>query len=381
MKIFIATDIRLTECNGKYYIIEALSTIFRRYYTCFGKIVLHCRVVKVDKPENEDDISDILEQVIPMKNLLSMLSGKENSIMKKEMQNCSLVIGRFHSISACIAADCARQLGKPFFAEVMGDTWDGYWNHGIAGKLIAPYLFLKTKRSVKDADYALYVTREFLQKRYPCNNESLSASNVRITNIDQKVLERRLAHIRAKDVKSITLMTSAAVDVHYKGQEYVIRAIPKLNRAGVRVKYVLVGGGDQTYLKNVAEKCGVMNQVEFTGRMSLADVFKLLDDADIYLQPSLQEGLPRSVIEAMSRACPVIGAKTAGIPELIAPECVVRRKSAQDIADTILAIWNEEKLSTLAKQNFENAGNYLDVVLSKRRNEYFSRIKHELDWH
>ena len=36
-------------------------------------------------------------------------------------------------------------------------------------------------------------------------------------------------------------------------------------------------------------------------------IFQLLDDIDLYIQPSLQEGLPRSVVEAMSRACPIIG--------------------------------------------------------------------------
>ena len=59
-------------------------------------------------------------------------------------------------------------------------------------------------------------------------------------------------------------------------------------------------------------------------------MFELLDECDIYLQPSLQEGLPRSVIEAMSRGCACIGAATAGIPELLESEYVVKRKSVQE---------------------------------------------------
>ena len=80
------------------------------------------------------------------------------------------------------------------------------------------------------------------------------------------------------------------------------------------------------------------------------------------------------MIEAMSRACPAIGAKTAGIPELIAPECVVKRKSARAIAETVLRIANREKLAELAEQNFESAKEYLDGVLSARRNAYYQRI-------
>ena len=106
----------------------------------------------------------------------------------------------------------------------------------------------------------------------------------------------------------------------------------------------------------------------------MEEVFKILDEVDIYIQPSLQEGLPRSVIEAMSRGCPVIGARTAGIPELIAPECVVKRKSVSEIAQAVCRIANPDKMAELAKQNFENAKDYLDSVLSERRNNYYQEV-------
>ena len=103
--------------------------------------------------------------------------------------------------------------------------------------------------------------------------------------------------------------------------------------------------------------------------------YKKLDEIDIYIQPSLQEGLPRSVIEAMSRGCPAIGAKTAGIPELVSAECVVRRKSPGDIANTVLNISSAEKLAELAQINFEKSKEYLDTVLGERRNAYYDKIK------
>ena len=378
MKIFVATDIRIAEASGRYYAMGQHYSILKRYYENFGTIKLCCRVV-TDKNEKRDhlDITDWIDQVIPASSLFNVMLGRENKKLVNAMQDCDLVIGRFHSVVACAAAACAKRLRKPFFAELMGDAWDGYWNHSLAGKLIAPYMFLKTKHSVKNADYALYVTNEFLQKRYPCKKESVGVSNVLIKNIDETVLQKRLEKIGQTDYQSVTLMTTAAIDVRYKGQEYVIRAIPALNKAGIRVRYLLVGGGDAAYLQSVARSCGVEDQVEFAGRKSLDEVFRLLDEADIYIQPSLQEGLPRSVIEAMSRACPCIGARTAGIPELIPEGCVVRRKSEKDIAETVLSLWNEEKLAQLAKRNFEEAKNYLDAVLAERRNAYFQKIKQQ----
>lgn len=375
MRVLVASDIRVAEQSGRYYMKGQHYSVFKRYHACFGALTVYCRVVKKENDSTDyHDVTEWIEKMIPASSFYKALLGAENAKIKAAVHNCDLVIGRLHSMLGCAAADCARQLGKPFFAEVMGDAWDAYWNHSIVGKLIAPYMFLKTKQVVKNADYALYVTSQFLQNRYPCKNPSVGVSNVRIDSVDPQVLEKRLEKIRDRKAGEISLMTTAAVDVRYKGQEYVIRAIPALNRAGIRVKYTLVGGGSPDYLQQVAEKCGVADQVVFAGRKSLDEVFALLDETDVYVQPSLQEGLPRSVIEAMSRGCPAIGARTAGIPELIPEDCVVRRKSARDIADAIIRINSEETMARLAEMNFEHSKAYLDDVLNARRGEYFSRI-------
>lgn len=378
MKILIATDFRAVSCDGKIYLASQHYFIVKRYKDAFGSVILCSRSVNDAELKDLYDATDMLEDFEGCRDLMDSMSGTYRAKLTEQIRQCDLVVGRFHSIMAPVAAKIAKKYHKPFFAELMGDAWDAYWNHGITGKVIAPYMFLKTKQVVKNADYALYVTREFLQKRYPCKNESVGVSNVLIARVDEAVLAKRLARIAAMDKTRITLMTTAAVDVRYKGQEYVIRAIPLLNQAGVRVRYVLVGGGKEDFLRSVAKKCGVEDQVEFAGRQPLDCVFHMLDEADIYVQPSLQEGLPRSVIEAMSRGCPAIGARTAGIPELIAPECVVRRKSVKEIVETILWISNGENMERLAKENFAHAGEYLDEVLKAKRNTYYEKIKYEL---
>ncbi len=378
MKVFIATDISVILCDGKILANGKHSTILRRYYNAFGPIVLCARYGAIDGDQKGlNDISDIVDSIVEMDSLYKMFLNKCNSKMETAMKDCDLVVGRCPSIAAYKTADVARKLKKPYFAESMGCAWDAYWNHGVVGKTIAPYMFFKMKQVVWRADYALYVTSEFLQKRYPCKNDSVAASNVLIGKIDESVLEKRVGK---NPDKVITLMTTAAVNVKYKGQQYVIRAIPKLNELNIRVKYVLVGEGDDSYLRNEAEKLGASEQVEFKGRMPLDEVFELLDTADIYIQPSLQEGLPRSVIEAMSRGCPVIGAKTAGIPELIDDRFIVRRKSVLDIIDCIskyVNLSNEEKIQ-ISKRNFEEAKKYQETVLDERRSAYYAKVIAEL---
>lgn len=374
MSVLIVADMRVYHGEGGYYLAEQHYHIVKRYSDSFGKIELYARLCNEKPPQRVVNIDDCVNSVNGCGSLGEIFKRNKRAVLNGCVRECDLVICRLHSVFGCLAGAEAKKQGKPYFVEVMGDAWDAYWNRGAFGKLVAPFMYFAVKRVVWNADFALYVTNEYLQKKYPCKNESVGVSNVLIKSVDDSVLEERLKKIAARSKNEIKLMTSAAVDVKYKGQEYVIRAIPLINKAGYTVKYYLAGGGSQDYLRSVAEKCGVSEQVVFLGRLSLDEVIKKLDEIDIYIQPSLQEGLPRSVIEAMSRACPAIGARTAGIPELIPNECVVRRKSPTDIANTVLSICGEEKLAELAQINFEKSKDYLDFVLSARREEYFSCI-------
>lgn len=377
MKIFIATDIRIMVKNGRILANEKHSTILRRYYNAFGSIVLCARFGVIDGGEKGVvDISDIVDSIVEIDSLRKMFLNMRNAKIADAMKSCDLAVGRCPSIAAYKAADVARKLKKPFFAESMGCAWDAYWNHSLAGKIIAPYMFLKMKQVVWNADYALYVTNEFLQHRYPCKNGGAAVSNVLIQKISEDALRARLEHIDKASLNKLTLATTAAVNVRHKGQEYVIRALPELVEKGIDVEYLLIGEGDPSYLASVARKYKVADRVKFLGRIPLSEVFQILDRADIYVQPSLQEGLPRSVIEAMSRGCPCVGARTAGIPELLEEEHVVRRKSSGDIVKAIAAFSAKpkEEWRRVARRNFQEAKKYASEVLDVRRNNYYAKV-------
>lgn len=381
MKLFVATDVTIFIHNNRILANGKHSVILRRYYQNFGRIILYARFAKIDHEEKGfEDITEIIESKLEITSLNSVLLGRDNTQIREAMKGCDLVICRCPAISAYKASDAARKLNIPYLAESMGDPWDAYWNHGLQGKCIATYMYLNMKAVVRNADYAVYVTTKYLQKRYPCKNESIAASNVLIEETNDSILEKRLARIGCFDPKNITMMTTAAIDVWYKGQQYVIKAIPKLNRAGIRVTYRIVGEGDKSFLESVAREEGVLDQVEFPGRLPLSQVFELLDETDIYLQPSLQEGLPRSVIEAMSRGCACIGARTAGIPELLDDDMVVRRKSVKDIIDRIISYsqLSENDRTNISNTNYTEAKKYSKENLDAKRNAYYGLIKQNI---
>lgn len=379
MKALIATDTKFYYENGRLFATEKMARIVPRYYNSFGKVVLIARQLIEKNNVELKDITEMVESLLLFRDFKELYSRKYRSEAECLAKDCDLIVGRFEGFSAIYSYDLSRKLNKPFFGEVMSDPWDGLWNHSLLGKFAAPFSYFKTKEALKNAQYALYVTNDFLQSRYPCLNESVAVSNVFIQETDRSILNKRLNKIDSMNLNKITIMTTAATYVKYKGQQYVISAIPLLNKVGIKVKYYIVGEGSQEYLKHKAKKFHVEEQVVFTGRLPLDQVLSTIDTVDIYIQPSLQEGLPRSVIEAMSKGCPCLGARTAGIPELIQKECVFERKSRVSIYKAIISVLDKNKLKKFAEQNFLNAKQYEDKVLDERRKAYFEKIAHDIN--
>ncbi|HFX3832220.1 MULTISPECIES: glycosyltransferase [Enterococcus] len=374
MSVLVSTDFSVWKCEEKIYTKFAFSSIIKRYNKDLGTLSLFCPVKTVPiPPEGFIDITSLVETLIPAKKLDALLH-KRNKELERVIEKSDIVLCRFPGFISMFAASMADKIGTPRFSEVMGCGWDAYWNHGILGKILAPYVLIETRKALKKSDYALYVTEEFLQNRYPCDKPSVGVSDVVIPDIEDDVIKKRKEKIKKIDFSNITLMTCAAVNVWYKGQHFVIKSIPNLNKRGIRVKYYCVGQGEQDYLKKVAKEYGVEDQVIFTGSVSHDRIFELLDECDIYVQPSLQEGLPRALVEALSRGCPSIGAKTGGIPELIPSECVVKRKSVSNISDKILNMI-EKGLDEYSEKSFQRARDFQEKVLDERRNNYFEYIK------
>lgn len=174
------------------------------------------------------------------------------------------------------------------------------------------------KNLVWNAPYVIYVTTKYLQLKYPNGNNRVGISDVIIGVIGSSTLQRRIERIGAcKTGKRIIIGTVGSLDVRYKGQEFVIRSIPRMLEAGFQLKYMLGGRGTGRKLKNLVHKLKLESNVIFLGEIPFSKISKFYEEIDIYIQPSLQEGLPRSVVEAMSVGCPCIGSKAGGIGELL----------------------------------------------------------------
>lgn len=100
-----------------------------------------------------------------------------------------------------------------------------------------------------------------------------------------------------------------------KGAYDLLRAVAQL---GARApKLVLAGDGDIARARALAEELGVSALVETPGWIGFNDKERLLREASIYVLPSYNEGLPLSVLEAMSYGLPVVTTPVGGIPDAV----------------------------------------------------------------
>lgn len=114
-------------------------------------------------------------------------------------------------------------------------------------------------------------------------------------------------------------MVSVARIVERKGIQFAVQALPEIvRRTEGRVHYTVVGDGPyRAEVEALAASLGVSGYLTVTGMVDRASVRPLLRESDVYLLPSLWEGMPNAVLEAMAEGLPVIMTSCEGSDELV----------------------------------------------------------------
>lgn len=310
----------------------------------------------------------------PWRNAFNLAIRKEimDTVDHAVKNSDRVVIRSLGNIYTNTALNSALKYDKPFLVEVTGFSRETLWYHSIRGKIVSIYKELQYKRLIKKANYASYVTKEALQKRYSGPKNKLGCSDVEL-KIDTSALEKRIHKIKNKDTEKFVLGTAAFLDVKWKGQKYVIKAIADLKNKGITgIEYQLIGSGTGKKLIRYAKKLGVENEVKVIGALPHSEVWKWYDSIDVYVQPSFSEGLCRSIVEAMSRACPIICSDVGGNYELIEKDFLFQKAKSSEISKLInLLSNNKEVLLKQAERNFKTAKDFDKEVLDRKRNTFY----------
>lgn len=273
----------------------------------------------------------------------------------------------------------------PYAVEVVGDPWDAY-SPGSVSTPLRPFIRrIATNRLKKQcikADLASYVTKFGLQKRYPAGHWSTHFSDIilRETDIaaDAEITARIARYRNLLPDSRIRLCTVGSLWHLAKAQDVLISSVSCCLNKGLNLELVIVGDGSyKEKLQKQAETLGISDRVIFAGHLSPGrDVFNELDKADIYVLPSRQEGLPRSVIEAMARGLPCITSNVSGLPELVKAKWLVVPEDIDGLANKITEMVSKpEEMVRLTQDNHEHAQEYEFGKLQVKRVVMYKKLK------
>jgi L-malate glycosyltransferase len=128
--------------------------------------------------------------------------------------------------------------------------------------------------------------------------------------LSRKAARRRLG------VKSLVIGAVGRLE-DQKGHTYLLVALPEVLREFPDLVVLLVGAGRrQADLQRQVQELGLQDSVRFLGtRRDLPEIYRALD---LFVQPSLWEGLPLALLKAMGAGLPVVATRVSGSAEAIA---------------------------------------------------------------
>jgi glycosyltransferase involved in cell wall biosynthesis len=101
-----------------------------------------------------------------------------------------------------------------------------------------------------------------------------------------------------------------------KGHSFLLEAAAVVARDVPEARFVIIGTGDQDEaLRLAAERAGLADRVVFAGRRR--EAYRLMPAFDVFALPSLFEGMPIALLEAMSLAVPAVATRVGGVPEVV----------------------------------------------------------------
>ena len=133
-----------------------------------------------------------------------------------------------------------------------------------------------------------------------------------------------------------------------KGQKFLIEAMKEIVSKSKDTRCLIIGGGrEEAALKDLAKSLGLENRVIFTGAAYM-DIPLYLACMDIFVLPSIEEGLGLALLEAMSLGIPCVASATGGIRDIVndgVNGILTPVGDSLSIANAVLKILNDKSLA------------------------------------
>jgi glycosyltransferase involved in cell wall biosynthesis len=182
----------------------------------------------------------------------------------------------------------------------------------------------------------------------------------------------------AKRESDLPVIGTVAALEERKGHRFLLEAATLLKREGIRAKYRIAGeGGEREALQEMVSAAGLRDEVVLMGFLS--DIPRFLSEIDLFVLPSVYEGLGVAVLEAMAAGKPVVASSVGGVPELIEDQVTGLLVPPKDPAVLARAISRLLSDRTFARQLAERAReevqrHFTVEQMAKQNEDYYHEL-------
>ena len=358
--------------NGVYYTHPMHGRLLEEYSKKFDEIIIFA---PINQRKNDDQIYKVNTKIkfihLPYFNSYLSSLKKPLEVLKtfyyKYPKDTDLFQFRVPGPYGILLMLLALSKKTPVIAHIVGDSEKivsgGKKYKGIVRNLMNFYSIFEKKfiklfsSKIKIMVNGSELYDDYINHKTPENILQLRSSTLLRTDFFER-------NNNYSEEKAFTLLYVGYLR-HEKGLEYLIHAFQKLKQDHSNLILKIVGDGpEKERLVKLSKDLGVNLDIKFMGYIPLGDKLnKIYIDSDIFILPSISEGTPRVLLEAMAKSLPVIASNVGGIPNTITHQengILVKSKSDTEIVKAVnMLLYNEEIYKQYKNNGFQFAKNNL----------------------
>lgn len=164
-----------------------------------------------------------------------------------------------------------------------------------------------------------------------------------------------------------------------KGVRYLVESMAIISQRDRDVRLLIVGGGEEKLtLERLTARLNLTGYVSFLGQTANEGIPEYMIASDIFVLPSLTEGFPVAILEAMAAGLPIVTTRVRGLPEIVREDengFLVEPKNPEQIAERVLLLLGDDSLrGRISKSNREQAKRYSWESVARSLEEIYAKV-------
>ena len=356
MRIAVISSEQVQKAEGVYSTNSTFFQLLKKATNYFDELTVICRHDRKDKQKKLFQIGldwfDVLTFKAGIKNKYVSIIVESPLIFVKLLIHVYRIRSRIDVIwipeirmVGAIAYLVAKVLKIPAFFYLRGNNFREAKNRNTTKPT-----FVRSIYSV--GIYLEYILGKLLVNKtltFVCGEELYAmykTRNNKVCRFVSSLIEKDNISAHAKNISgklNINLLFVGRL-VNYKGLEYLIKALPSIvhrySKVTRQLHLIIVGkGDDEIRLKEIINQNDISEYISFRGYITDRNtLYSIYDECDILIIPSLTEGTPKIIPEAMARGLPIIATNAGGLPYMIKDGeagIIVESANSREIGESI----------------------------------------------